>query len=521
MKVILLTELCNEIINRCHIIADRVSTPENPNKYTNFRVYIPENLRSDLNIKFGLGFLTCEDGVFHYLVLHAIKSYNMYKNWSKSEIIKHKNRIENNIDLENYPAQFSPEIIYNWYNTIFYDLRDLKEYAKKLIPPIYLNENKDSLVIPENIDLYELLFETINYELKIENDRCEIERFTNFEQMTQSLLRCFIKLNTDEEIDVCNLNFIPKAIDINRFDEYRKIVDIKGTYTFEDYLKLTYIPNPNLVKNKSNNNYGIISLDEYFSIEDDIHEQLNEELEIQNDLFKSTLKEIDFLTLEFKQKAVISEEDFINEMNSAYFDDPLLQNLYLYSKFENLQSLAKNILKIINQTKNKIDYLEKSSNNEVSLENDDNNIENIDESNLDEIDHNMLDDLESLGVSTEDDLDFKNLLINIDVSLDNVELKKFFKRDKDWVPFGKFGLEKSNPILTTSIFETTAYLKRLRTPDNKKVDFNRVGSTFSSIPGPILDMYEILQNNKTIATLYFEPHNEINSTEVPEGFILI
>lgn len=95
--------------------------------------------------------------------------------------------------------------------------------------------------------------------------------------------------------------------------------------------------------------------------------------------------------------------------------------------------------------------------------------------------------------------------------------------DQDIIPegIGEFGYDGTNPIPVNTIFGNTAYLGRLRTLNGIKVRYERRGSTgTANIKNPI-DIYEIFDEEKKIATLYISPYNKKNSTKAPKGFKLI
>ncbi|MFZ1320014.1 MAG: hypothetical protein WAT71_00515 [Ignavibacteria bacterium] len=94
--------------------------------------------------------------------------------------------------------------------------------------------------------------------------------------------------------------------------------------------------------------------------------------------------------------------------------------------------------------------------------------------------------------------------------------------DLDVMPegFGEFGLEITNPIPTSTVFGSNAYLGSLLTTDGIKVGYERIGSmSVENIPN-IIDGYRIFKNNEEICTLYLCPYNKKNSTKAPEGFEL-
>jgi hypothetical protein len=95
--------------------------------------------------------------------------------------------------------------------------------------------------------------------------------------------------------------------------------------------------------------------------------------------------------------------------------------------------------------------------------------------------------------------------------------------DQDIIPegIGEFGYDVTNPIPVNTIFGNTAYLGRLRTLNDIKVRYERRGHTrTNNIKNPI-DIYDIFEEEKKIATLYISPYNKKNSTVAPKGFKLV
>lgn len=96
--------------------------------------------------------------------------------------------------------------------------------------------------------------------------------------------------------------------------------------------------------------------------------------------------------------------------------------------------------------------------------------------------------------------------------------------DSDELPngYGEFGLERTNPIPTKTIFGSTCYLARLRAPDGAKVIYEREGSfTSENIPHPI-DGYVITHPTGTpLGMLYLSPYHKKNSEKAPKGFTLL
>lgn len=94
--------------------------------------------------------------------------------------------------------------------------------------------------------------------------------------------------------------------------------------------------------------------------------------------------------------------------------------------------------------------------------------------------------------------------------------------DLDMMPegIGEFGLEITNPIPTSTVYGSNAYLGRL-THDGIKVGYDRIGSMSAENIPNIIDGYTITKNGNEIATLYLCPYNKKTSEKAPKGFQLI
>lgn len=95
--------------------------------------------------------------------------------------------------------------------------------------------------------------------------------------------------------------------------------------------------------------------------------------------------------------------------------------------------------------------------------------------------------------------------------------------DADELPngVGEFGLTASNPIPCRTTFGSTAYLSSLRTFDDTKVDYQRIGSVTSEVSPHPIDVYEISRPaGKTLATIYISPYQKRVSSRAPRGFKL-
>ena len=94
--------------------------------------------------------------------------------------------------------------------------------------------------------------------------------------------------------------------------------------------------------------------------------------------------------------------------------------------------------------------------------------------------------------------------------------------DQDMIPegTGEFGYDVTNPIPVNTIIGNDVYLSRLRTHEGVKVGYVRQGSTRAPNMKNPVDVYDILDGEKKIATLYISPYHKKNSALAPKGFTL-
>lgn len=86
---------------------------------------------------------------------------------------------------------------------------------------------------------------------------------------------------------------------------------------------------------------------------------------------------------------------------------------------------------------------------------------------------------------------------------------------------GPLGYSINNPIPVKGTFGPVSYLARLRTLDGIKVEYQRLGSTWTvHIKYPI-DIYLISYNNEEIGKLYFCGYFTDVSDKCPEGLSLL
>jgi hypothetical protein len=95
--------------------------------------------------------------------------------------------------------------------------------------------------------------------------------------------------------------------------------------------------------------------------------------------------------------------------------------------------------------------------------------------------------------------------------------------DADELPNGRgeFGMTPSNPIPCKTIFGSTEYLSRLRTPDGTRIVYQRVGSVASDLCLHPVDAYEISHpNGQKLVTLFISPYQKRVARKTPRGFKL-
>lgn len=82
-----------------------------------------------------------------------------------------------------------------------------------------------------------------------------------------------------------------------------------------------------------------------------------------------------------------------------------------------------------------------------------------------------------------------------------------------------FGYSPDNPVPTSGHYGTLSYLNRLRTPEGRRMAWERAGSVTSS-NGQDVDVYWLYLDGTYHAKLYF--HTYARQTDhVPRGFMLL
>lgn len=92
--------------------------------------------------------------------------------------------------------------------------------------------------------------------------------------------------------------------------------------------------------------------------------------------------------------------------------------------------------------------------------------------------------------------------------------------EEDEIPegYGEFGYELTNPIPVNTSFGSTSYLAKLKTMNNLKITYERIGSFSSPISNHPIDGYQISVDGKDLATLYISCYHKKNSDKAPKNF---
>lgn len=82
-----------------------------------------------------------------------------------------------------------------------------------------------------------------------------------------------------------------------------------------------------------------------------------------------------------------------------------------------------------------------------------------------------------------------------------------------------FGYSPDNPVPTSGHYGTLSYLNRLRTPEGRRLSFERAGSVVQSDAQEV-DVYWLYLDGKDYCKLYFQTY--AHQTEyVPRGLVLL
>jgi hypothetical protein len=95
--------------------------------------------------------------------------------------------------------------------------------------------------------------------------------------------------------------------------------------------------------------------------------------------------------------------------------------------------------------------------------------------------------------------------------------------DADELPNGRgeFGRDPANPIPCNTVFGSTVYLSRLRTPDGAKVIYKREGSVASDVSPHPVDVYEISHpDGHKLQPIFVSAYQKRNSNRSPSGLKL-
>ena len=84
--------------------------------------------------------------------------------------------------------------------------------------------------------------------------------------------------------------------------------------------------------------------------------------------------------------------------------------------------------------------------------------------------------------------------------------------------YGEFGYELTNPIPVNTTFGSTSYLAKLKTMNNLKISYDRIGSFSSPVSNHPVDGYKITLDGKDLATLYISCYHKKNSEKTPKNF---
>lgn len=95
--------------------------------------------------------------------------------------------------------------------------------------------------------------------------------------------------------------------------------------------------------------------------------------------------------------------------------------------------------------------------------------------------------------------------------------------DADELPNGRgeFGWDPANPIPCKTVFGSTVYLSRLRTPDGAKIVYKRVASVVSDVSPHPVDAYEISHpDGRKLGPIFISAYQKRNSKRSPSGLKL-
>ena len=95
--------------------------------------------------------------------------------------------------------------------------------------------------------------------------------------------------------------------------------------------------------------------------------------------------------------------------------------------------------------------------------------------------------------------------------------------DNGMVPggYGEFGYDVTNPVPVFGVFGARSYLGRLRTMEDNRIEFERIGSTRAENLNDPVDMYKISKDGEVICTLYLCPYFKEVSDKAPREFTLL
>lgn len=86
-----------------------------------------------------------------------------------------------------------------------------------------------------------------------------------------------------------------------------------------------------------------------------------------------------------------------------------------------------------------------------------------------------------------------------------------------------YGYSLENPIMTSSVFRSDAYLESLRNLRGEKFTWERLGSycmpEISGVENVMVDEYQLFVNNEKYAVIYICPYGH-SSSHTPKGMVL-
>ena len=94
---------------------------------------------------------------------------------------------------------------------------------------------------------------------------------------------------------------------------------------------------------------------------------------------------------------------------------------------------------------------------------------------------------------------------------------------EDVIPngIGRFGYDATNPIPTSNVYASNAYLGRIRDKNGNPIRYERLGSASAPNIKNLIDRYRLTDaSGNEICVLYISPYQKTISQKAPEGFTL-